>query len=141
MRRAAAPLDHQRPSRPAKRRLPLGDLLVDDVVDGGRLDLGVAAGPRRGEELLHHVGEPVHLGERRLYFLLHHGWRVRRVLDLLQAHGQRGEWCAQLVRRLAGESPLGAQQGGDPRGAQVEHVGYPVDFRGAVALPDRQRLP
>ncbi len=119
---------------------PLGDLLLDDVVqlegDGG----AAARVAGVGQQPVHDVRQPLHLRQRDRRLLLH---RLRLVGegDLLQPHGQRGQRRTELVGGVGGKAPLGGQHPGDPLGGGVQDVGDAVQLGDAVPLVPRARVP
>ncbi len=131
-RDAAQTLHLEHPAGAAQRRAPLLDLLLDDLVqvegDGGR----AARVALVGEQSLHHVGEPLDLLEGDGGLLPDGLGLLGDGGDLLQPHRERGERRPQLVGGVGGEAPLGGEHPGDPLGADVEHLGHPVEFGHAV---------
>jgi NCS1 nucleoside transporter family len=138
----AADADHrQPPARPPERGLPLGHLLPDDLVDAGELGRRRGGPPGRAEQLGHHVGEAFGLGEGGVALLAHHVGIVGRGDHLLQAHRQRGQRGAQLVRGVHGQLTVGGQQGAQPTGGGVQAVGELVEFGHPVPAAERTRVP
>src|SRR5690606_11162942 len=92
-------------ARALERLAPLLLLLAEEDGDVDRLRGAALCAARAGEQVVDHADQALHLLERDPGLLLHlrlaGGER-----DLLQAHGERGERRAELVRGVGGELPL-----------------------------------
>jgi hypothetical protein len=131
------PDQHHLPAGPPEGGLPLRDLLQHDLVDA---DPARRPGPDpsgRGEQLAHHVGEPLGLGERGGALLADHGRVIGRRDHLLEPHGQRRQRRAELVRGVDRELAIGRQQLGNPAGGAVEALRDLVELGDAVPAADR----
>jgi putative flippase GtrA len=117
---------HELALRPAERRLPLDDLLPDDLVDAGEGGRSRGRPPGRAEQLGHHVGQALGLAEGGAAFLPDHLGVVRRRDHLFQPHRQGGQRGAQLVRGVHRELTIRGQQATEPARGRVEPVGHLV---------------
>ena len=131
---------HELALHPAEGRLPLDDLLPDDLVDAGEGGRSRGRPPGRAEQLGHHVGQALGLGEGGAAFLPDHLGVVRRRDHLFQPHRQGGQRGAQLVRGVHRELTIRGEQAAEPARGRVEPVGHLVEVGHPVPAAERARV-